>query len=73
MLLDSQSASWLAGQLQLAGWLGGHLTNVTCIWMQKMVTPPQDLIRVRLTFFQMAGWLANCSWLADWLSNKIST
>ena len=27
----------------------------------------------RLTFLHMAGWLANCSWLADWLSNKMLT
>ena len=27
----------------------------------------------RLTFVHVAGWLANCSWLADWLSNKMST
>ena len=30
-------------------------------------------LRVRLTFCQMACWLANCSWLADWPSHKMLT
>ena len=32
-----------------------------------------NLMSDRLTFLYMAGWLANCGWLADWLSNKMST
>ena len=35
--------------------------------------PPTMWPTQRLIFVHMAGWLANCSWLADWLSNKMST
>ena len=35
--------------------------------------PPKIRLRIRLTYAQMAGWLANCSWLADWPSQKMST
>ena len=34
---------------------------------------PKIWCRIRLTFCQMAGWLTNCSLLADWPSNKMST
>ena len=30
------------------------------------------ILRLRLTFGQMAGWLANCSWLAGWPPDKMS-
>ena len=34
---------------------------------------PKIWLRVRLIFCQMVGWLANCSWLADWPSKKMLT
>ena len=51
---------WIGAQY---GWAPSSLTT-SCV-----TNPKSD----RLTFCHMAGWLANCSWLADWLLNKIST
>ena len=33
---------------------------------------PWVRLRIRLTFGQVVGWLTNCSWLADWSSDKVS-
>ena len=53
----------------------GPWTGAQCGWVPSspatnyLTNPKSD----RLTFFHMAGWLANCSWLPECLSNKMST
>ena len=48
----------------------GPWTGAQCGWAPSSTTPncltnPKS---DRLTFFHMAGWLANCSWLAGYLT-----
>ena len=58
-------------QGELVGVLG-HWTGGQCGWAPHFpatnyVTNPKS---DKLTFLHMAGWLANCSWLAGWLAVK---
>ena len=60
------------GQMYLQGWdleSGWHLVRWS-LWDENLgqvrLTFCQMRLRVRLTFDQMAGWLANCSWMAGY-------
>ena len=52
----------------------GPWTGAQCGWVPLLPSQQSDQPKVwQVDIFHMAGWLANCSWLTDWLSNKMST
>ena len=63
------SDGWLTGQLQLAGWPSDKMSLV--YWCKRW-RPPKFWLRVRLTVYQMTGWLASYSWLVGWLTGHLT-
>ena len=71
--VDIVSDDWLVGQLQLAGWLVGHLTKCYLCIDVKDGHSLMIWFRVRLTSVRwLVGWPIAAGWVSCWLTGHLT-